>query len=492
MVSVQQALESLRDRIAQVIADLEVWSTLHEVQDALDLPMEDSGELGKHNYLRKVTAAASDHTIVLAAQQMLASYPGTRRKPSDADLQFLQDALWWMESKGTQQISNVCRYRIAESLEDVHFLGRLTFKEFFAPVLPVAVCGYGSIPEVGDDGYLYEGLANAAFTTAFFGKQLSKIQPSRILVAKYLREIGLAEWPDQRFCLLVERLVHPEVQSAQRQKVFVKQFNELLQQEDFELRAESSEGGLSVYKVRKRVAGVSGVPKYIIFASAGSKPDIVIDDAVNMNIRVVRHAEQCLVYDQPPPLGDLTWKMLVTWWSKLTGINSDDAETRRNFGERLKASLQSEPERFLFATYFKVFKPIFGNDLPALLPQVYLHYDPRSRSERSSPVLVRQRMDFLILLRNATRVVIEIDGIQHYSDEKGRASSSRYAEMVAEDRRIRSLGYEVYRFGGVEIVSWDGEKFVVRDSARETVVTFFRELFIRHGIHPKLENSRGL
>jgi hypothetical protein len=118
-VDVQQVLESLRDRIATVIANLEVWNTLHEVQDALGLPMEDTARLGKPKYLRKVTTAARDRAIILAAQQILTSYPGTREKPSDADLQFLQDALWWIESEGIQQISNVCRYRIVKSLEGV-------------------------------------------------------------------------------------------------------------------------------------------------------------------------------------------------------------------------------------------------------------------------------------------------------------------------------------------------------------------------------------
>jgi very-short-patch-repair endonuclease len=88
-------------------------------------------------------------------------------------------------------------------------------------------------------------------------------------------------------------------------------------------------------------------------------------------------------------------------------------------------------------------------------------------------------MDFLMLLRNASRIVIEIDGVQHYSDENGRAAPKRYAEMVAEDRRIRGLGYEVYRFGGAE--------FVVPERASETLVTFFEELFIRHGISPGLK-----
>ncbi|NJL68214.1 MAG: hypothetical protein HC786_13350 [Richelia sp. CSU_2_1] len=487
MVNVQQALENLRDSIAQVIADLEVWSTLQEVQDTLGLPKVDvSG--GKHKYLRKVTAVASDDTIIRVAQQMLICYPGTRAQPSDADLQLFQDALWWIESRGIQQISNTCRYRIIESVEDTCFWGRLTLREFFAPAIPISVYGCDSMPEVGDDGCLYRAFADIS---VFFGEKSRQIKPSRISVAKYFREIGLTEWPDRRFCLLVERLVHPEVQLAQNQRVLVERLDELLQQEDFELRAEGSQAGLPVYKVRKRATAACGVPKYIIFA-ATEKPDIVIDDALDMNIRIVRHEDKCLVYDRPPPAGNLTWTKLVEWWCKQTNKPSNDEETRREFGERLQASLQSEAERVFFATYFRVFKPILGDDLPALLPQVYLHYDPRSLSERSKQVLVRQRMDFLMLLANATRIVIEIDGIQHYSEDKNSegkrlASPSRYAEMVAEDRRIRNLGYEVYRFGGAEIVYRNAEKFVALDSAKATITSFFQELFTRHGINPVLE-----
>ncbi|XHX79817.1 MAG: hypothetical protein RBJ76_07805 [Stenomitos frigidus ULC029] len=200
----------------------------------------------------------------------------------------------------------------------------------------------------------------------------------------------------------------------------------------------------------------------------------MIDDAVNMNIRVVHHADKCLIYDEPPPTGDLTWKMLVEWWSKHKGLKGIDDKTRHELGHRLRKSLQKGPERDFFDTYFRAFKPLLGDNLPALLPQVYLHYDPRNQSERKRPVLARQRMDFLMLLRNESRVVIEIDGAQHYSDN-GHALPQRYAEMVAEDRRIRLLGYEIYRFGGAEFVDFE--------LAHKTVITFFRELFVRHKIH---------
>jgi hypothetical protein len=46
--------------------------------------------------------------------------------------------------------------------------------------------------------------------------------------------------------------------------------------------------------------------------------------------------------------------------------------------------------------------------------------------------------------------------------------------MVAEDRRIRNLGYEVYRFGGAE--------FQAPEAASKAITAFFGELFARHKI----------
>lgn len=490
MVSVQQALEGLRDNIATVIAEQEVWDSLHDVKKALGLPNEENpNNLGKQRYLRKVTSAATDQEIIQAARQIINSYPGTRGKPSSTILQQIQDHLWWIESQGVQQITNVTRYKFAEGLEGVQFWGRLSLRDFFASIIPSELNEI-RLHEliIGRDGQIYreqldisaifktrEESSKPSLSTSVgpfpFGADSYKY--SLVGSANLLRQLELIKWADQRFCLLVERMVHPEVQPPSKQQSLVARFNPWLQQDGFELREEGRQGGLPVYKVRRRTAGVSGTPKYIIFASVGSKPDIVIDDAVNMDIRVVRHAEQCLVYDQPPPGGDLTWKMLVEWWSKREGLNSADQAIRRKFGGRLRNSLQSEPERIFFDTYFKVFKPLLGDDLPALLPQVYLHYDPRKQSERATPILARQRMDFLMLLRDANRIVIEIDGIHHYSDENGYASPSRYAAMVAEDRRIRSLGYEVYRFGGAE--------FTDPELARKNIASFFSELLRNHG-----------
>jgi hypothetical protein len=55
------------------------------------------------------------------------------------------------------------------------------------------------------------------------------------------------------------------------------------------------------------------------------------------------------------------------------------------------------------------------------------------------------------LLAGGRRVVLQVDGKTHYTDDAGDPSPRRYAEMVRDDRELRLRGYEVYRFGGAEL-----------------------------------------
>lgn len=114
-----------------------------------------------------------------------------------------------------------------------------------------------------------------------------------------------------------------------------------------------------------------------------------------------------------------------------------------------------------------------GEALPALLPQVYLHYDPAVvKTLRHRLPLPRQRMDFLLLLPSRQRVVIEVDGKHHFS-ENDLPSLKVYADMVSADRELRLAGYEVYRFGANELVG-DGAEAKIKD--------FFDKLFRLHRI----------
>lgn len=108
-----------------------------------------------------------------------------------------------------------------------------------------------------------------------------------------------------------------------------------------------------------------------------------------------------------------------------------------------------------------------------LLPEVWLHWDPKTVYERGAQALLNHRMDFLMLFPNGGRVVIEIDGIQHYADDMHIASRSRYADLVAGDRSLKLAGYDVYRFAGIELQ---------RKDASYKVKNFFDALFKRYGI----------
>lgn len=198
--------------------------------------------------------------------------------------------------------------------------------------------------------------------------------------------------------------------------------------------------------------GVAGDLKNLIFAADGPKPRIVLRDAINNVIEIVENGQYCLIYDRPLAEHGLTWGELVEWWRDLPGSAVPQQEAARDMYTRLSRSLANDAEKFFFKTYCTRYAQATGSDVPALVPQVYLHYDPYVRShlgDRPGPV-TRQRMDFLLLLPRRARVVLEIDGVQHYS-ENHVPSPQRYAEMVAEDRALRLARYEVYRFGGQEL-----------------------------------------
>jgi hypothetical protein len=221
------------------------------------------------------------------------------------------------------------------------------------------------------------------------------------------------------------------------------------------------------------VRGVDGQLKNIIFASTGPKPRIVLRDSINNVVEVEENGEYCLMYDRPLTDAGLTWAELVDWWRGSNFLEAQPTvEVARDLYRRLFASLGSPAEGTLFRTYCERYIGEDGDQQPALLPQVYLQYDPRTRRERGGQpsVLMRERMDFLLLLPQGQRIVLEVDGKQHYA-EGDTASPRLYSEMVAEDRRLRLRGYEVYRFGGQELAA---------PGAADMLREFFSGLLARH------------
>ncbi len=286
-------------------------------------------------------------------------------------------------------------------------------------------------------------------------------------------EIGAFEASNKRFALFIEGLSSPDVRPDEgAQRSFVQLVNKPLGAGGIELRETSSEGGYPLFRIVSKGASSMGRPKNLIFASP-QKPDLRFRNAVDNDIEIVTNSDKVLVYDRPIGADGLLWRDLQSWWSETNNLSNDDV-SKETLYRRLQESLpdNSPPQALLFNSYHKAFGKAIPN-LPALLPEVWLHWDPKTVKDRGRDALLRFRMDFLLLMPSGIRVVIEVDGKQHYATEDGRADPSRYAEMVAGDRDLQLSGYQVYRFGAAELQPRTGFHQVQK---------FFASLFKLFGI----------
>jgi hypothetical protein len=287
------------------------------------------------------------------------------------------------------------------------------------------------------------------------------------------QQIGALTCSRDRFGRLLEAALHPLGRRGAEQTALVDALNLVLRRDGYALSRVAEESGYPIYQLLPLARGPAGSPKNLIFASNGPKPEIGFSDAINNDIIIVSNASSCLIYDRPIRRDGLLWSELVEWWRGIPGVEADDAA--RTLGLRLRASLASDAERGLFDTYFRLYRAKLADTMPAIIPQVYLHYDPAVvKLLRHRTGLPRQRMDFLLLLPNNQRVVIEVDGSQHFSRD-GEPSLAAYSEMVAADRDLRLAGYEIYRFGANELVG---------TAAAALIERFFDRLWALHKITP--------
>ncbi|MDA1531115.1 hypothetical protein [Bacillus cereus group sp. TH260-2LC] len=189
---------------------------------------------------------------------------------------------------------------------------------------------------------------------------------------------------------------------------------------------------------------------WIIFASKKWDTDFQIIDFLHNEIEIVKHKDDCLVME-----GDfvkskgLSWKDLFDWWEQKIG------GTKEELIVRLYKECQSTPEKLMFKTYLKYTKT--NLNLPALLPQVTIKYDPfnkKSRQQKGGEILHRQKADFVMFAPHYKMAIIEIDGKEHYSQKNNQgiyvASPELYAHQVKSDREFMLKNYLIFRFGGHE------------------------------------------
>lgn len=304
-----------------------------------------------------------------------------------------------------------------------------------------------------------------------------------------LIECGVLTCSQTRFFKLLNALLHPMARRGEQQEELASQINSALRRDGYEMCAVDSVSGYPIYGILRAQLHVPGSMKNLIFASIGEKPELVFRDAINNDVEIVKNADKILIYDRPlPPSGQLLWKDLVAWWQVREGLEDEKlagSALYRRLAQAVRAA-NSPGEFALFRKYYERFGNLLGDKLPALIPQVYLHYDPYTKRERGDEeFLARQRMDFLLMLENRVRIVIEVDGRQHYAtpDPKSGAyiaDPTLYAKTCLEDRRLRLLGYEMYRFGGSEFMDSDPKTSVIGPRSEATISDFFEKLLKKY------------
>jgi len=294
--------------------------------------------------------------------------------------------------------------------------------------------------------------------------------------AKYTRQTLKSVNGSIKLDTIIEYAVHPRQYISSHLNVhdIVNNLNQFLSYDGYEL---IQNGNAFSIKYNNQQHG--DTVKNLIFASDGPKPDLVLKDTLSYEIEIVANQQHILIYDQHISVEGINWNDLVEWWSNKYNVSQNQD---RLFYKRLYQSLGSPPEELFFRTYYEIFNPTLYINVPALIPQVYLHYDPYTLKQLNGGSRIpRQRMDFLLLLSGNNKVVIEIDGKQHYSkDNSNESSPKKYAEMVSEDRNLKLRGYELYRFGGYELQTTNP---LQKAQAKKTIHNFFTQLFAKHQIN---------
>ena len=296
---------------------------------------------------------------------------------------------------------------------------------------------------------------------------------------EYLFEqLGAFDSADTRFALFLEGLASADVipdEPAQRR--FVGSVNPHLRAVGIELRDTDNRHGYPVFSIVPTQSARNRRVRTLVFAALEQKPDIRFRDLIDNEIEVLEHQGKVLVYDRQIGGDGLRWCDLQAWWKETQQLASDD-EAKVSLYQRLIGSLpgNSPPQRYLYELYHEIHGSA-APELPALLPEVWLHWDPKTIRQRGADALLNHRMDFLLLLPHGQRVVLEVDGAHHYTSPSGRPDSARYADNVRGDRELKLSGYEVFRFGGTELQN--------RDSAHVLLEAFFTDLFRRFNVTPR-------
>lgn len=454
MPRTQQNLDRLRDALREVLGNQKPHYSDARIPELLSsLGLDDCAEYrSKREHLQKAVDAASDPKRVAAANRALEllSLPVHERDQ-------LQELVW--DDGTAPNVPGRYRRELAKNLNAVELcIDRAAFEQVLSELWKIDTMPAWdftwSAPTLRQE-IVRHYIENPDWDAVTLFDKLGAFQSSHA-----------------RFGRFVEALASSRVlPSEPAQRKFIEIVNDTLKACGVHLVVGVGEDAFLTATLAYLGSGKQCSPKNLIFAST-TKPDLRLGNALDNDIEVVTGIETVLIYDRPIGSSGLLWRDLQAWYAHTYGIDEDQA--KNHLYQRLKGCLpkSSPPQALAFTSFFKAFTSAIP-DLPALLPEVWFHWDPQTVLQRGKEALLRSRMDFLLLLPGGSRVVIEIDGKHHYSDTDGRSSPRLYAQMMAADRALRLAGYEVYRFGASELL---------QPNAEEVMIAFYRSLFEHYSL----------
>ncbi|MFJ9034452.1 hypothetical protein ACIRQP_39620 [Streptomyces sp. NPDC102274] len=426
---------------------------LPELCERLGLPSPPlNDDTTKHGRLTASLRACPDEQLPHVAQAVLDTEP-----LPFIELRDLQDAVW--SGRGHVEIPGRTRRELAKEFDVTDHRG---YPERFLALL-------GRLWDLGDELNVW----GPHLGTLRDDIQRHVIRFPDDWSTEYLFEqLRAFEAPHPRFGRFLEGLASSAVlPNEQAQRRFVEFANRHLQPVGAQLRQEGEVDGYPQFHLVQLGRGTARRPRNLIFATLG-KPDIRFTSALDNDIEIAERKDEILVYNRPVGKDGLLWSDLLSWWQEIR--EADDAEeAAQALYSRMEDSLprRSEGQKNLFWLYHHIYKSQL-RDVPALLPEIWVHWDPKTIRERGELAQQNLRMDFLMLLSGNRRVVLEVDGMQHYTRDAGsKPDSAKYAATMAGDRDLKFRGYEVFRFGHDELRD--------RDRARPVVADFFRALLNR-------------
>lgn len=456
MPRTHENLDSLRDALSKILGNQKDNVTDARIPELLnDLGLDDCTEYSsKREHLRKAVEAASDGQRLTAAGRAL-QILNLQLHERDQ----LQELAW--EDGSTPNVPGRFRRELAEKLAAVDLY--LDFSGFERVLHEFWWVDTVSISDGWTGPTLWEEICRHYINNNDWD------------VVTVFDKLGAFRCSSARFGRFIEALASSRVRPNEpAQRLFIETVNSALTKSGIHLVPGLGEDAYLTASLAYIGSGKQSSPKNLIFASK-TKPDLRLGNALDNDIEVVRGADDVLIYDRPIAPSGLLWRDLQDWFAQTHDIPMELAKKR--LYQRLKDCLpaSSPPQQLAFASFYKAFNTAVP-DLPALIPEVWFHWDPQTVAARGKEALLRSRMDFLMLLPGGVRIVIEIDGKHHYSDSDGNPSPQSYAEMMTADRSLRLAGYEVYRFGAHELL---------QDNAEAVLVGFYRALFERYSLISK-------